>query len=338
MPYNVSSSETTTRPRTMRAVVQRGFGGLDQLEQAAVAVPEPAAGEVLVRVRAAAVDRGTLLILEGRPLLARPAFGIRRPKHPVPGLDVSGTVESIGSGVTGFAVGDEVVGISRGAFAEYAVVPAAKLALAPTTIELRDAAALPVSGITALQAVTAAAISAGDSVLVIGASGGVGHYLVQLCVAAGARVTAVCSAAKSDFVRSLGADEVVPYDSGVDVLAGGRTWDVVFDVMGNPSLQRLRRATPRGGRIVLVGGDDGGRVTAGYGRQLRAVLVAPFLRRKVTVVASRERSADIADLVEHVQRGTVRPHVDLAVPLDDAASAFRHLAGGRVRGKVVITL
>jgi NADPH:quinone reductase-like Zn-dependent oxidoreductase len=320
----------------MRAVLQRGFGGIDQLERADVAVPEPAAGEVLVRVRAAGIDKGTLLILEGRPLLARPAFGIRRPKHPVPGLDVSGTVEAIGPGVTGFATGDEVVGISRGAFADYAVVPADKLALAPTTIDLRDAAALPVSGITALQAVRAAGISSGDSVLILGASGGVGHYLVQLAVAAGARVTAVCGAAKADFVRDLGAVEVAPYDTD-DVLATGRTWDVVFDVMGNPPLKRLRRATPRGGWIVLVGGDDGGRVTAGYGRQLRAVLVAPFTGRRLTVVASRERSADIAELVERVERGDVRPHVHHAVPLDQAASAFRLLSGGTVRGKVVIT-
>lgn len=322
----------------MRAVVQRAYGSLDGLDHETIPVPTPDAGDVLVRVSAAAVDHGTLMMLEGRPWLARPAFGLRCPRHVVPGLDVSGTVEAVGDGVTACAVGDRVVGISRGALAEYATVPVAKLAGAPDSIDLVDAAALPVSGITALQTVQRAAIHPGDAVLVLGASGGVGHYVVQLAVAGGATVTGVCSAAKADFVRSLGAADVIPHDDGTDLFASGRTWDVVIDVMGNTPLRRLRRVTPPAGRILLVGGDTGGRITAGYGRQLRSLVAGPFLRRRISVVASRERAADIAELVRRVDAGEVRPHVDRRIPLDAAEDALRHLAEGRVRGKVVVTL
>jgi NADPH:quinone reductase-like Zn-dependent oxidoreductase len=322
---------------SMRAVVQRGFGGTDQLEVTRRAVPTAGAGEVLVRVRAAAIDRGTLLMLEGRPLLARPAFGVRRPRHPVPGLDVSGIVVALGAGVSGVAIGDRVVGISRGALAEYAVVPVSKLAAAPRELDLVTAAALPVSGITAVQAMELAGIGPGDRVLVTGASGGVGHYVVQLAASAGAAVTAVCSAAKADMVRSLGAAAVVPYDER-DALRSGTTWDVVVDVMGNAPLRRLCRATVPGGRIVLVGGDTGGRLTAGYGRQLRALVAGPLLGRRVRVLASRERAHTIAALVAAVDDGRVRPSVDRVFALDEIAAALDHLAAGRASGKVVVAV
>lgn len=322
----------------MPAVTARRYGWPATLEHERLAVPVPASGEVRVRVHGAAIDKGTLLMLEGRPWLARPMFGIRRPRHAVPGLDVAGTVDAVGAGVTGVVVGDRVVGIARGGLAEYAIVPVGKLAPAPTSIDLLHAAALPVSGITALQAVRAAQLRPGCTVVVSGASGGVGHYVVQLACAAGAEVTAVCSAAKAEFARSLGASHVHAYDRDGALADAGRRWDVVIDVMGGTDVRGLVRVTAPGGTIVLVGGDSGGRLTAGYGRQLRALLVRPFVRRRIVVIASAERAGDIVELVGRVDDGAVVPHVDRVVPLAGAGDAIALLASGAVRGKVVVAV
>ncbi len=245
--------------RTMRAVVQESYGAADvlRIEQIARPVPEP--GEILVQVHAAGLDRGTWHLLTGKPYLMRIiGFGFRRPKSRVPGLDVAGTVVEVGSAVTRFAAGDEVFGISRGSFAEYAVVREDKLAPKPTNLGFEHAAVVPISGGTALQALRdSGRIEPGQQVLVIGASGGVGSYAVQLAKAFGAEVTGVASTGKLDLVRSLGADRVIDY-TREDFADGVHRYDLVIDIGGNATLRRLRRALAPRGTLVIVGGEEGG--------------------------------------------------------------------------------
>jgi len=253
---------TTTTPKattpkttaTMRAVVQDGYGTADVLHPAEVALPRALrADEVLVRVRAAGLDRGTWHLMTGTPYAVRLVMGLRRPRQPILGLDLAGTVEAVGTEVTRFAPGDEVYGLGSGTFAEYAIAKEGKLAPRPAALTAVQAATVPVSAITALQAVTdLARVQAGQRVLVTGASGGVGTYAVQIAVAAGAEVTGVCSAAKADLVRSLGATHVLDYAHD-DLAAVPDRYDVIIDLAGNTSLRRLRRALTPTGTAVLVG-------------------------------------------------------------------------------------
>src|SRR6478672_1273255 len=226
----------------MRAIVQETYGDADVLRLETVARPEITEHEVLVRVHAAGLDRGTWHLMTGRPYVMRLGVGLRGPRNPVPGIDVAGTVVAVGQEVTRFAVGDEVFGFGRGTFAEYAVVREDRLARKPATLTFEQAAVVPVSASTALQALTdVGRVERGQQVLVIGASGGVGSYAVQLAKALGAEVTGVCSAAKVDLVRSLGADHVVDYAHD-DFADGSHRYDLVLDIGGNPTLARLRRA------------------------------------------------------------------------------------------------
>src|SRR5690349_10260362 len=242
---------------TMRAIVQHRYGTVPEevLRLERITCPRPAAGEVLVKVLAAGVDRGTWHLMAGQPYLMRLGFGFRGPRIRVPGLDVAGTVEATGPGVTRFAVGDEVFGIARGSFAEYAVAREAKLARKPAALTFAQAAALAVSGLTALQGLRDAGhIQAGQKVLVIGASGGVGSYAVQLAKVFGAEVTGVASTAKADLVRTIGADHVIDYHKQ-DFADGRQRYDLILDISGNTPLSRLRRAlTPRG-TLVIAGGE-----------------------------------------------------------------------------------
>jgi NADPH:quinone reductase-like Zn-dependent oxidoreductase len=257
-----SSTNASEHQRgTMKAVVQDVYGPPEILELREVAIPVPAADQVLVRVHAAGVDRGVAHLVTGLPYPLRLAgYGLRRPKAAVPGMDLAGRVEAVGPDVTGFRTGDEVFGIGTGTFAEYACAPAAKLAHKPADLTFVQAAAIAISGLTALQAARDhGRVAAGQAVLILGASGGVGTFAVQVAKAFGAEVTGVCSTAKVDLVRSIGADHVVDY-TREDVTRLGRRYDVVLDIGGNTSLSRLRRVlTPRG-RLVIVGGErtDGG--------------------------------------------------------------------------------
>lgn len=321
----------------MRAVVQREYGGPGCLQVAEVPAPVPANDEVLVRVHAAAVDRGTWHLMTGLPLVGRLALGLRRPKDPVVGRDVAGVVEAVGPGVTDVAVGDQVVGTARGSIAELAVLPLTRLARKPAALTFEQAAALPISGVTALQAVRAATIVAGDRVLVLGASGGVGTYVAQLAVAAGAEVTAVCSAAKADVVRGLGATTVLDHRTDEATIRQG-THDVVVDIGGNRPLAVLRRMMTPTGRLVVVGGEGGGRWFGGVGRSLRAALLSPFVRQRLSMLMASEGGADLVELVGLAERGVVRPVVDRSYPLADAADALRRLASGDVRGKVTVAV
>jgi NADPH:quinone reductase-like Zn-dependent oxidoreductase len=331
----------TTNPTattTMRAVVQEKYGSADVLHLTHVTPPNITSREVLVRVHAAGVDRGTWHMMTGRPYLGRLAFGIRAPKNPVPGMDVAGVVVAVGSAVTRFVPGDEVYGFGRGSFAEYTAAREDKLARKPTNLTFEQAAVVPVSAATALQALTDYGhVQAGQTVLVIGASGGVGSYAVQLAKAFGAEVTGVCSTSKLDLLRSLGADHAVDY-TREDFADGAHRYDLILDIAGNPTLSRLRRALTATGTAVITGGEEGGAFAGGMNRQLRAMALSPFLRQRLTTFIGRQRSSDLARLTDLIDSGKVTPNIHRIYPLDDAAEAIRNLEAGKVRGKVAITI
>lgn len=321
-----------TLTRTMRAVTQHRYGGTEQLSVADVAVPTPGPGEVLVRVEAAGVDRGVWHLMTGRPLAVRMVMGVRGPRRP-PGMDLSGTVAAVGDAVAGFAVGDEVLGIGRGAFAEYAVAPAAKLVVRPPSLTAVSAAALPISGLTALQAVRAAGVEAGQTVLVLGAAGGVGSYAVQIARHRGAIVTGVSSAAKKELVTSLGADRAAAYDE--ESIGDLGRFDVIIDTGGSRRLGELRSALTARGTLVIVGGEGGGS-WFGMGRQACAAVLSPFVSQRLTMVVNSENAVDLAELTGLVAAGHVVPAVERTFTLDETAAAIDHLVDGKVLGKVVV--
>lgn len=324
--------------RMMRAIVQDSYGTADVLRSAQIERPQIADNEVLVRVHAAGLDRGTWHLMTGTPYLMRiMGFGFRGPKNRVPGVDVAGTVAAVGSAVTRFGVGDEVFGMSRGSFAEYAAAREDKLAHKPANASFEQAATVGISGGTALQTLRAGRVSAGQRVLIIGASGGVGSYAVQLAKAAGAEVTGVCSTNKMDLVTGLGADRVVDYTRD-DFADGAHHYDLIIDIAGNSPLSRLRRALTPTGTAVIVGGESKGNITGGIGRQLRALILTPFIGQRLTGLASKERATDSEVLAQHIGAGTVTPSIDRTYPLDQVSTAMRHLEGGTVKGKIAITI
>jgi NADPH:quinone reductase-like Zn-dependent oxidoreductase len=322
---------------TMQAIVQDTYGSADVLRLARIGPPEIAAGEVLLRVHAAGVDRGAWHLMTGKPYLLRLAFGFGKPKNSVRGREVAGTVVAVGPAVSRFSPGDEVYGIGRGTFAEYAAAREDKLARKPANATFEQAAVAPVSALTALQALTdVGRVKRGDKVLVIGASGGVGSHAVQLAKALGADVTGVCSTAKLDLVRSLGADHAIDYTSE-DFADGVHRYDLILDIAGNPAPARLRRALAPTGTAVLIGGEEGGSLTGGMGRQVRARVLSLFVRQRLTTVMCKERSADLERLAEYIEAGELTPSVDRTYPLDEVPQAMRHLAAGKARGKIAIT-
>jgi NADPH:quinone reductase-like Zn-dependent oxidoreductase len=322
---------------TMRAIVQDAYGTSDVWRVEDIAVPDVADKEVLVKVAAAGLDRGTWHLMTGLPYLGRLAFGLRRPKNPVPGRDLAGTVVAVGAAVTRFKVGDAVFGIGSGSFAEYAVALEDKLARAPANLTGTQAAAVPISGMTALRALRDAGhLEPGQRVLIIGASGGVGTYAVQLAKALGAHVTGVCSTAKIDLVRSLGADRVIDYTHD-DFADGTERYDLILDIGGSSSLSRLRRALSPKGTLVIVGGEGGGTLT-GMGRQLQAVALSPVLRQRLTLLVPKEHYADLEQLTAYIEAGAVTPSIERTYPLDQAAYAMQQLIAGQVRGKIAITI
>lgn len=322
---------------TMKAIVQETYGSADVLDSREIDQPTAGAGEVLLRVHAAGLSRGDVHLMTGEPYLMRAVVGLRRPRNQVPGRDVAGTVVAIGPDVTRFSVGDEVFGIARGAFAEYAVARESKLAHKPSNLTFTQAAAMPVSGLTALRALDVAGVQAGQTVLVIGASGGVGTYAVQLAVAAGATVTGVASAAKAQLVRDLGAAEVIDY-AQEDFADGSRTFDVVLDIGGMTPVARLRRALMSKGTLAIVGGENGARWSPGMGRQVQAVLLNPLVSQRLTMVTNKEHYSGLERLAAHAVAGKVASFTDRPFGLSATADAVRHLVAGKARGKVVITV
>ena len=331
-----TQQEARSAVATMQAVVQDAYGDTsDVLRLEQVARPQPGPGEVLVRVAAAGVDRGVWHLMAGKPYAARLAFGLRAPKNRGPGSEFAGRVEAVGDGVAAVAPGDAVYGIGSGSFAEYVLAREAKVAPAPAGISAVQAAAVPVSASTALQAVRDHGhVTAGHRVLVVGASGGVGSFAVQIAKAFGAEVTGVARTDKLDLVRSLGADHVVDHTTD-DVTAGAARYDVVLDIGGNTPVRRLRRVlTPRG-TLVIVGGEGKGR-WLGMGRQLRAAALSPFVGQKLGFFVNRANAEDLVVLAGLIESGQVTPAVDRTFPLADAAAAVTYMSEGRARGKVVV--
>ena len=321
----------------MLAVLQDAYGTADTWHTGQIAVPEITDKEVLVKIAAAGLDRGTWHLMTGLPFLGRLAFGIRKPKNPVPGRDLAGTIVAVGSSVTRFAMGDTVFGIGTGSFAEYAAAREDKLARTPTNLTLEQAAVVPISGLTALHALRDAGhVEAGQRVLIVGASGGVGSYAVQIAKSFGANVTGVCSTAKIDLVRSLGADQVIDY-TRVDFADCTENYDMIVDIGGSSPLSRLRGALTRKGTLVIVGGEGGGKLT-GMGRQLRAVALSAFVSQRLTMLVPKENYADLEKLAELIEAGTVTPSIGCTYPLDRAADAMRQLVAGKAQGKIAITI
>ncbi|GGK84356.1 NAD(P)-dependent alcohol dehydrogenase [Streptomyces flaveus] len=325
----------------MKSIVQERYGPSPEnvLRLAEIDKPTIGRGEALVRVHAASVDRGTWHIMSGLPYPVRAAgFGLRRPKYPNPGRSFAGTVEAVGGDVTGFKPGDEVFGTCDASFAQYARVRTDMLAPKPADLSFGQAAAVPVSGLTAVQAVRdQGQVRAGQKVLIVGASGGVGTFAVQIAKAYGAEVTAVCSTSKVEAVRALGADHVIDY-TRADFADGHHRYDVILDIGGNRRLSQLRRALTPTGRLVIVGGETDGRWLGGTDRQLRALALSPFIGQKLGTFISSENAEDLEALRELIESGKVSPAIDRTYPLDEVAAAIRYMVEGRTCGKLVITI
>ena len=322
----------------MQAITQHRYGNAEVLQLADVDRPTIEANEVLIQVRAAGVDRGTWHLMAGKPYVMRLAFGLRGPKRAVPGLDVAGVVVAVGRDVARFVPGDEVFGIAKGSFAEFAAAREDKLARKPANLTFEQAAAMSVSGQTALRGLRdVGRVAAGQKVLIIGASGGVGTYAVQIAKALGAEVTGVCSTAKMDLVRSIGADHVIDYTRD-DFADGTQQYDLVLDIGGNSTLARLRRALTPHGTLVIAGGEGGDRWFGGIDRQLRARVLSLFVSQRLTTFLNKEHYAGLEALTEFFDKGQLVPAIERTYPLSDMPSAMRHLEAGNARGKLVITV
>jgi NADPH:quinone reductase-like Zn-dependent oxidoreductase len=321
----------------MKAIVQDRYGSAEVLELRDVEEPVVGENDVLVRVHAAGAGPDVWHLMTGQPYMARPVIGFNGPKERVRGWDVAGTVEAVGAKVTTFQPGDEVMGVAPGSFAEYAIARADKLVRKPARLSFEQAAAVPVSGVTALQAVRdEARVQPGQSVLVVGAAGGVGTFAVQIAKAFGARVTGVASTSKLDLVRSIGAEEVIDY-TREDFTDGSRSWDVIVDTAGRRPLRQLRRALTAKGTLVVVGGDGGGRWTGGFFRgMLRGPLVSLFIGQKLGGLNSKTTLKDLQAVADLIEAGTVTPVVDRTYQLVEAPDAIRYLAEGHSRGKIII--
>jgi NADPH:quinone reductase-like Zn-dependent oxidoreductase len=326
----------------MRAVVQDTYGSAETLELRDVPRPAPADGEVLVRVRAAGLDRGVWHVMTGLPYMVRlvvPTMGLRRPKAPIRGMDLAGQVEAVGRDVTRFRPGDAVFGWTQGgSYAEYAAVPSDQLVPMPANLSFEQAAAVPISGLAALQGIRdVGEVQAGQRVLVIGAAGGVGSFAVQLAKAAGAHVTGVAGTTQAELVRAIGADEVIDY-TREDVTDGSRHWDLILDTAGHRPLSRLRRALSPAGTLVIVGSEVKGRLLGGFDRQLRAVALSRVVGQRLRMLSSTPRRDDLDTLRRLLEAGKVTPLLDRTFPLDQVRQAIGHLLAGGGRGKIVITV
>lgn len=323
----------------MKAIVQDVYGTADVLALRDIARPVARDGEVLVSVRAAGVEQGVWHLMTGLPYLVRLfGYGLKKPKVSVRGREVAGVVEAVGAGVTRFKAGDAVFGTSEGSFAEFVCAKEGRLARKPRNLPFEGAAAAAISGVTALQAVRdSGQVTVGQKVLVIGAGGGVGSFAVQIAKAFGADVTGVCSTGKVEFVRSLGADAVIDY-TREDFAAAGAQYDVILDTAGNRPLSVLKRALARRATLVLVGGENGRKLTGGFERSLAAPLLSLFSRQKYKSLVSRETYLDLEALASLIEAGSVKPAVDKVFPLEEAPAAIRYLREGRSLGKVVVRI
>jgi NADPH:quinone reductase-like Zn-dependent oxidoreductase len=324
---------------SLKAIVRDTYGSPEVLELRDIDKPKITDEEVLVHVHAAGVGRDVWHIMTGLPYPIRLAgYGFRAPKNPVIGSDMAGVVEALGKNVTRFQPGDEVFGIGKGSYAEYVCAREDKLAPKPTNLTFEQAAVVAIMGSTALQALRDhGKVRPGQEVLLIGASGGVGTYAVQIAKAFGANVTGVCSTTKVEMVRSIGADHVIDYTQE-DFAEGDQRYDLILDIGGNSSLSRLRRALASRGTLVIVGGEGGGRWLGGTDRQLRAMMLSPFVGQKLGTFVNKENHEDMLVLKELIEAGKVTPIIDRTYPLAEVPEAIRYLEEGHARGKVVISV
>jgi NADPH:quinone reductase-like Zn-dependent oxidoreductase len=323
----------------MKAIVQDRYGSADVLELREVEKPQPGDDEVLIRVHAAGVDPGVWHLMTGKPYLVRAmGFGLRKPKFRIRGSDAAGIVEAASKNVIQLKQGDPVYGTCDGSFAEYACAKAERLAPKPANLSFEQAAAVPVSGITALRGLRDAGnLQAGQNVLIIGAAGGVGSHAVQLAKAFGAMVTAVCSTPKAELVRAIGADEVIDY-TREDFTEGARRFDLILDTAGRRPLAHLRRILTPQGTLVIVGGEGGDRWLGGFQRQIFAPVRSLFTEQKLLGLISTERQQDLLTLKMLIEEGKLTPVIDRTYPLAEAPAAIRYLEEGHARGKVVISV
>jgi NADPH:quinone reductase-like Zn-dependent oxidoreductase len=334
---HTTPDQLNRQAKSMKAIVQDRYGSAGVLQLRDIDKPEIGADEVLVRVHAAGVHIGDWHLMTGQPYLMRLiGFGFRAPKARVRGMDVAGVVEAVGPNVTRFQPGDEVFGTCDGAFAEYASARQDMLATKPAKLTFDQAAAVPTSAFTALQALRTGAVQAGQKVLIVGASGGVGMFAVQIARSFGAEVTGVCSTAKVDTVRAIGADHVIDYTKE-DFTRSGQQFDLILDMGGNRSLSQLRRALTLRGTLVLVGGEGGDR-WIGIGRSLQALVVSPFVHHSLRPLASQPSQADLQVIKELIEGGAVTPVIDRTYPLSEVPDAISYLRAGRARGKLVISV
>ena len=322
----------------MRAIVQDSYGSAGVLELRDIAKPAFGETQVRVRVRAASFNAGDWYMMTGLPYLLRIGFGVRAPRETVPGADVAGVVESVGGKVTRFRPGDSVFGACRGAFAEYACAEEKNLSAKPGNVTFEQAAAVPVAGLTALQALRdQGRVQAGQRVLITGAAGGVGSFAVQLAKSFGAEVTGVCRAASADLVLSMGADQVMDYGRN-DFATSGRRFDLMLDIRATWPLSACRRLLEPGGTYVLVGAPRGGRWLGPLIPTLRVIASKPVARCRLRFFVANVNREDLSLLAELMTSGTLGPVVDRTFPLSQLPQAIRHWETGRVRGKVVVTV
>ena len=324
----------------MKAVVQDRFGPPDTLRLLDVDEPRIGPDDVLVRVRAAAANPYDWHMLRGDPYVARltPMVGLTRPKTRIAGIDAAGEVAAVGANVRGLAVGDEVFGFCKGAFAEYVGAPAEVVVPMPAGLSFEAAAALPMAASTALRGIRdVGEVRAGQRVLVNGAGGGIGTFAVQLAASLGAEVTGVCSTRNVELVRSLGAAHVVDY-TVADFTDGSERFDVILDNVGNRPLRRLRAALTPDGTLALNSGGSPGAVFGAMGRMLGAALLNRFVSQRLAMVPTVESRENLLTVAEMVEAGTLRPVVDRRYPLAGAADAVSYVEQGHARGKVVVTV
>ncbi|MET4581974.1 NADPH:quinone reductase-like Zn-dependent oxidoreductase [Conyzicola nivalis] len=320
----------------MKAIVQDEYGDSAVLHLDEVPVPTLKDDEVLIEVRATSLHIGDWHLMAGLPLLVRPAIGLKRPRQRIRGMDVAGIVHSVGPAVTAFAVGDEVFGVVEAGLAQYAVASVDKIVHKPAGLTFEQASAIPTSAATALHAVRdVGRIQPGQEVLVIGAAGGVGIYATQLAKALDGRVTGVCSTAKLDLVRSLGAEAVVDYTES-DVTILGKRYDLIIDTAGNRPVASLRRILTSTGTLVIVGGEGGGRLAGTLSRQLVAPLRGVGSKQSFRGLVSVTRAADLVTLAELVEAGQLAPVIDEVYPLARAGAAMQRLETSAAVGKLVV--
>jgi NADPH:quinone reductase-like Zn-dependent oxidoreductase len=322
--------------KTMKAIVQDQYGSADVLHLRDIDKPNVGLDDVLIRVHAAGVHIGDWHLMSGEPYLMRIiGFGFRGPKARVRGMDVAGVVEAVGQNVTRFQAGDQVFGTCDGSFAEYALAREDMLALKPANLTFEQAAAVPTSAFTALQALRTGGIQPGQKVLIVGASGGVGLFAVQIAKSFNAEVTAVCSTTKVDLVRSIGADHVIDY-TREDFTQSGQQYDLILVMGGNHSLSQLTRVLRPGGTLVPVGTEEGNRWVGGKA-WIRAMVLSRVVRH-LRPLASEPDQADLEFVTELIEAGKITPVIDKTYPLSAVPDAIRYLTAGQARGKIVITV